>query len=243
MARDGKPRRALSTEEWLTVRAEWERSGESLKVLAQKWGVAIETITKRKKAQQWRRDPTDEVQRRTVKKVAEKTAAAAIGSTVGPGDGNSHQVELPGLPVALTPEEVIEKTAEERADVIMRHQREWREFTAIRLAAIEVFYRPEIRLKTTTTGDTTIVEEIRDYSKIEMAKKLADTLLVQHRGERAAHSLDHNLNVTKAQDIAKRDEMIRETFSAFREAAKKLRSAVDAESKTIDVTPNKESKT
>lgn len=249
MARDGKPRRALSPEEWAMVRAEWERKGPSLRELSRKWGIAVETIKKRKGAQSWRRDPTDEIQRRTVKKVAEKTAAQRSGqkpnvSISGPVEGTSPSVELPPVPaVILTPEEVIEHTAEERAAVVMRHQQEWREFEKVRLAAVEVFHSPDVRIRRRISeGGSTVEEEIFDYSKIEYAKKLAETLLIKHRGERAAHSLDHNLNTTKAQDIAKRDEMIKETFGAIREAARRLRDAEEAAAKeqarTIDVTPN-----
>jgi virulence-associated protein VagC len=243
MAQDGKRRRALTVEEWLAVRAEWERTGASLKGLAQKWGVAIETITKRKKAQVWRRDPTNEVERRVVRKVAEKTAAqSGINTTTFTG-GNSQPVEVPPTPVALTPDEVIERTAEERAAVIMRHQQEWRDFAEVRLAAVEVFFKPDYIETTVIKGDKTYVRRTPDYSKIALAKTLADTLLVQHRGERAAHNLEHNLNQTRAQDLAKRDEMIRETFAAIRDAATQLKEAEEAaakaKAKTIDITPNK----
>jgi hypothetical protein len=133
---------------------------------------------------------------------------------------------------------VIEAVSEERAAVILRHQQEWRDFEKERQTAIDVFYKPEIRLRTVTKGDEVVsVEEIRDYSKIDMVKKLAESLLIKHRGERLAHSLEHNLNTDKAADIAKRDEMIRTTFDAIREAAKRAQR----ESTTIDVTPNKES--
>ena len=243
MAHDGKRRRALTAEEWLAVRAEWERTGASLKVLAQKWGVAIETITKRKKAQVWRRDPTNEVERRVVRKVAEKTAAQSGINTTTFTAGNSQPVEVPPTPVALTPDEVIERTAEERAAVIMRHQQEWRDFEEVRQAAVEVFHNPDVRIRRRISGDSTIEEEILDYSKIEYAKKLAETLLIKHRGERAAHNLEHNLNQTRAQDLAKRDEMIRETFAAIRDAATQLKEAEEAaakaKAKTIDITPNK----
>lgn len=249
MATDGKPRRALSPEEWAMVRAEWERKGPSLRELSRKWGIAVETIKKRKGAQNWRRDPTDEIQRRTVKKVAEKTAAQRAGqkpstSIAGPVEGTSPSVELPPVPaVILTPEEVIEHTAEERAAVVMRHQQEWRDFEKVRLEAVAVFHHPDVRIRRIIKGESVVEEEILDYSKIEYAKKLAETLLIKHRGERAAHSLDHNLNTTKAQDIAKRDEMIKETFGAIREAARRLRDAEEAaakaQAKTIDVTPNK----
>lgn len=239
MARDGKPRRVLSTEEWLTVRAEWERTGAPLRELSRKWGIAVDTIKKRKGAQNWKRDPTDEVQRRTLQKVARKSAERMRENTQPEEEVCiSPHVELPQLPVAMTEAEVIEAVSEERAAVILRHQQEWRDFEKERQAAIAVFYQPEIRLRTVTKGEDVVsVEEIRDYSKIDMVKKLAESLLIKHRGERLAHSLEHNLNTDKAADIAKRDEMIRTTFDAIREAARRAQR----ESTTIDVTPNKES--
>ncbi|MEY4932304.1 MAG: hypothetical protein RLZZ403_624, partial [Pseudomonadota bacterium] len=62
--------------------------------------------------------------------------------------------------------------------------------------------------------------------------------------ERLAHSLDHNLNTTKAQDLVARDQMVESTFKAIRDAALEVRRRAkedaDAEMKTINAKPTKE---
>jgi uncharacterized protein YdeI (YjbR/CyaY-like superfamily) len=144
----------------------------------------------------------------------------------------------------MTPDQVVEKLAEERSDVILRHQREWREWDEeFYEEAKRIFHEPDKIVHRTYDSEGNVTSErlIDDYTRIDKAKTLAQSLAIRQKAERIAHSLDHNMNTTKAQDIVARDQMVEETFKAIRDAALDVRRRGEEADKTIDITPNKES--
>ena len=237
----------LTKDHWRQIKAEWERTGASYRDLADKWGVSAAAIQKHSAEEEWLRDPTKEVERRTARKVAEAEASrrraekaleqAKVDSEVDSDPSTSPTVNLPAR--ALSEDEVVEETAEARAEVILRHQEQWREFDKLRRKAMALVDNPDIRMRRTIYPDGKIVEEeIFDFSRIAQTKIVAETLFIEHKGERLAHNLDHNMNLTKAQDIEQRDALIKSAFSALDAIGRKVRERMEAEAKTIDVTPN-----
>lgn len=237
----------LTKDQWHQIRAEWERTGASYRDLAVKWGVSAPAIQKRSHEQEWLRDPTKEVERRTARKVAEAEARrrrAEKAKVNTESDVNTELLtseEAVNLPApAMSDDEVMEETAEARAEVILRHQGEWRGYEVIRQEAIALWTKPDIRIKRTIYPDGKIVEEeIADYSRIPLAKTLGEMLMIKQKGERAAHNLDHNMNLTKAQDLEQRDQLIKSAFAALDAIGRKVRERMEAEAKTIDVTPGR----
>ena len=237
---DGKAYRKLTPEQWSTVRAQWELGGISYRDLGDTWGVSHTVIQNRKKRENWLRDPTKPVEQATLRKVAEKVAKAAPVET-------SESVGLPPVPETLTPDQVVERLAEERSDVIIRHQQEWLDWRRKYFADAEAVFKnpPKIVHRTfDAEGNVTSERFTNDYSLIAEAKRLAESVSIQQKAERLAHSLDHNMNTTKAQDIVARDQMVESTFKAIRDAALEVRRRAkedaDAEMKTINAKPTKE---
>lgn len=234
----------LTKDHWRQIRAEWERTGASYRDLAEKWNVSAAAIQKHSTDEEWLRDPTKEVERRTARKVAEAEARrrraekAKVDTKVDDEPSTSTTVNLPAP--AMSDDEVMEETAEARAEVILRHQGEWRGYEVIRQEAIALWTKPDIRIKRTIYPDGKIVEEeIADYSRIPLAKTLGEMLMIKQKGERAAHNLDHNMNLTKAQDLEQRDQLIKSAFAALDAIGRKVRERMEAEAKTIDVTPGR----
>ena len=128
--------------DWEQLRAEYE-IGTSQNELAKKYDVARRTIQKRIAKEGWVQDVSDALKRMTEAKVA-------------------------GVVAGSNPEkkaEALDAEAAKRAEIVLKHRREWEEHTAM-------------------------TEGIEDFEKAKLAKIMAETLRIRQDGERRAWNLD-----------------------------------------------------
>lgn len=147
--------------DWDSIRAEYE-AGASQSELAKKYGVSRTAIQKHITSESWSQDISKTLNQLTEAKVA-------------------------GVVAGCNPKKkaaALNRAAEDRAQVIERHRREWRAHEAI------------------------IVQVMadRDFEGAKLAKITAETLKIRQEGERKAWGIaevkeSHEITVTTGKDI------------------------------------------
>lgn len=230
------PRARLTVAQWDTVRSYWSTTGASLRDTAKHFGLPYTSVHKHWQLDGWKRDPSNPIEEKTVRKVAQREAQRVIRDQDHGQNDHKNGDHSPVITIVpQTPDEINEAEAEIRAAKVMEHRQEWRDFESrIRSEALRVFESPPMLVKYVRGPDGELVPiSVPDFSKIEAAKRIAETLAIKQKAERAAYNLDHNLNLSKKAEEAERMSAIKDTFKALREMVEE----VAEREKAIDITP------
>lgn len=139
--------------DWETIRAEYE-AGASQSELSRRHGLSRTAIQKRIRAEGWMRDVSETIDRLTAARVA-------------------------GVVAGCNPQkkaEALERAADAKAAVIMRHKAEWERHRTIMDEALAA----------------------SDFERAKLAKITAETLRIRQDGERRAWGIDRNEAPTEA---------------------------------------------
>lgn len=139
--------------DWDTIRAEYE-TGASMGALSRRHGVSKAAISKRARSEGWVQDVSDAVNR---------MADAKVNGVVN----------------AVNPQkkaEAIERAADAKAAVILRHKAEWERHKTIMDEALDT----------------------SDFALAKLAKITAETLKIRQDGERKTWGIDRNEAPTEA---------------------------------------------
>lgn len=229
---------SMTPEQWQHVRNYWSSGAASMRETADKFGIPFSTLQKRASREQWTLDPANPIEHATVRKVVQKEAKRVRDRGQGGGQGQGQSEATTPLPeIPQTIEQITESEAEIRADKIMEHRQEWRDFEErIRAETLRIFAEPPTQTRRARSEDGQTVEVlVPDFSKIDAAKKIAETLAIKQKSERSAYNLDHNLNLSKKAEEAERRAAIKDTFKALQEM---VQEAAERE-RAIDITPAK----
>jgi hypothetical protein len=163
MAKDSKFKPVISELTWAKIREDREVLGKTFRELEAKYGVSFSFISKRAKAEGWG-DGTD-----FERLIHDRQERKVIGAT-----------DLSPKKVA----EAIDAEAEKRANVRLRHRKEWEQVAALRQEALEV---RKIDLK-------------KAFEKLKLAKITAEMTAIQQHGEIRAYGLEIPVDVKSLSD-------------------------------------------
>lgn len=165
--RNGRPPR-VSDQRWLELQALWEREPkEDFGTIAERAGVSRERVRQKAAEMGWQR----RADLPHVVAVAHMKADAHFLPAQVPGEEVRQAPAVarpPAVPSARVEGTADERSSELRADIAVRHRREWGVVRALLNEAVKV----------------------RDLGKAKLAKVAAETLKVTQDGERKAWGMD-----------------------------------------------------
>lgn len=162
-SRPPQPKKRPSREAWADARASREAIGTSFEALAKKLGVTQQAVCKRAKTEGWS-DGRNLEPIIVQKALAKVYAGAEVGGTTG---------------ATTSSVEILEAEAQRRADVLLRHQREW--------DAVRAVFGEAVKLG--EDGKPAAMDTGERYQKGRAAKVVAEALTVIQMGERRAYGL------------------------------------------------------
>lgn len=153
--------------DWQRIRTQYESGAYSISQLAREHGCSRASIQKHLKNEKWQLNPSRQIAIATASKVAGVSAATSAKERA----------------------DIVDKVADEAAEVIKRHRQEWQQVREILGDALSSRAKFK-RFWDEGKGDAAAGEAKLSELHFKQAKQMADVLVAQQNGERRAWNLD-----------------------------------------------------